>query len=56
MNFELLLSGGAVPVAVYERIPSAKYYLDKLESVDEAPNCISEYVVTRTDGTNQRFV
>ncbi len=55
MDFELLLPAVQYPFAVYPSgFRPAKYYLDKLEALMSAKSAF-QYVVTRTDGTNQRL-
>lgn len=55
VDFELLLPAVQYPFAVYPNgFRPAKYYLDKLEALMSAKSAF-QYVVTRTDGTNQRL-
>ena len=55
VDFELLLPAVQYPFAVYPSgFRPAKYYLDKLEALMSAKSAF-QYVVTRTDGTNQRL-
>ena len=55
VDFELLLPAVQYPFAVYPNgFRPAKYYLDMLEALMSAKSAF-QYVVTRTDGTNQRL-
>ena len=55
IDFELLLPATQYSVAVYPSgFRPAKFYLDKLEELMSAKSAF-QYIVTRTDGTNQRL-